>query len=784
MKYDSFIMLACLYCFVLHAHGMVYSKIEFDVSDKSAIEQMGNMGIALEETHVTIEGKGILFVSEIERQMIESKGIQFNTLISDVVEEYQQRRLNDNFDTSSIQRSDVKNFPYGSMGGFYTHKEYLNLIDSIQKVYPSLMSSRKSIGKSHENRDIWAFKISDNVTTEESSTEQVAYFDALHHCREVTTLTTTMYFVLWLLENYNKDPLATYIVNNRELHFVPMVNPDGYLYNESTNPTGGGMWRKNRRVSANNTFGVDLNRNYSYGFGLDNGSSPVASSDTYRGPSAFSEPEAVVVRDFVKKVKPVTANILHAFAGQYLIPYTHNTTNPNYDIYSELTIPTAEQNNYFYGNCYTVLDYFSSGTTIDYFHSEGIFTWLPEMGGDSFWPVQSKILPLAMENLSFMKMIALAAGSYPVFHTFEIAKPVGSLKLDTIPLKITIKNRGLSVSTPEATVKVTSLSPSVNISPASQTISNISSRKEKTSSAPFVLSFVPGSSIAKTLSVVVDVQQMGATISLDTIKIPTANGVILFSDAAENGMANWNSSIPETWDTTSIASNSGTRAFADSPKSNSKNSINSSLTLQKPISLKNTQSPMLTFWAKWSLQRLSDYATVEISTDNGTTWKGVGGSNSLSMSGKFMYTGNKDWIYETIALTEYIGKDILVRFNSFTNSTKSGDGIYLDDIKIVNYQDNNVPISNPKTENIRSGLQTFTYNQGALHCNLVLSTTTALHLKVYDQRGRIVVNKEIIASSGSSKITIPLFEQIAPGAYIAVIQGKNVTANQKFIIFK
>ena len=106
--------------------------------------------------------------------------------------------------------------------------------------------------------------------------------------------------------------------------FVPVVNVDGLLYNEQTVPGGGGMWRKNRRVNGNGSFGVDINRNFSTGWGLDNGSSSDGSQETYRGTAAFSEPEALAQRDCINAIQPKTACLLHSVAGHYLIPYTYN----------------------------------------------------------------------------------------------------------------------------------------------------------------------------------------------------------------------------------------------------------------------------------------------------------------------------------------------------------------------------------------------------------------------------------------------------------------------------
>ena len=122
---------------------------------------------------------------------------------------------------------------------------------------------------------------------------------SLHHAREPGSLSAVIYYLSYLLENYSTDTHIKTIIDNTELYFVPCVNPDGYIYNITTYPGGGGMWRKNRRVNAGGSFGVDLNRNYGYNWGFDNvGSSPNGVSDTYRGASAFSEPETQAVRNF------------------------------------------------------------------------------------------------------------------------------------------------------------------------------------------------------------------------------------------------------------------------------------------------------------------------------------------------------------------------------------------------------------------------------------------------------------------------------------------------------
>ena len=107
-------------------------------------------------------------------------------------------------------------------------------------------------------------------------------------------------------------------------------------YNRSTNPSGGGMWRKNRRNNGDGTYGVDLNRNFGFAWGYDNlGSSPTPGSETYRGPSAFSEPESQAVRDLALLKNYKTHFNLHSYQNAFLYPWGSVS-------YTHLTLPTSD----------------------------------------------------------------------------------------------------------------------------------------------------------------------------------------------------------------------------------------------------------------------------------------------------------------------------------------------------------------------------------------------------------------------------------------------------------
>ena len=151
------------------------------------------------------------------------------------------------------------------------------------------------VGKSYQGRTIWAAKVSDNVKDDENEPEVL--FDALHHAREHLTIEQILDTFTQLTTRYGSDTRITNIVDRRETWFIFALNPDGWEYDLQGSPYRG--WRKNRQPNANGTVGTDLNRNYGYRWGCCGGSSGSPGAWNYRGTSAFSTPEARVIRDFV-----------------------------------------------------------------------------------------------------------------------------------------------------------------------------------------------------------------------------------------------------------------------------------------------------------------------------------------------------------------------------------------------------------------------------------------------------------------------------------------------------
>lgn len=168
------------------------------------------------------------------------------------------------------------------------------------------------IGKSLEGRSIWALKISDNPGVREND-EPTVLFNSMHHAREVMTPEVSMDVIEYLLSNYENDSRVKNWVDRNEIWVVPMLNVDG----NNQVWQGKNLWRKNTRDG----HGVDLNRNYPFGWNSCNGSSGRTSDDDYRGPEPASEPETRALMNLVAEIKPVFDISYHSYSELVLYPY-------------------------------------------------------------------------------------------------------------------------------------------------------------------------------------------------------------------------------------------------------------------------------------------------------------------------------------------------------------------------------------------------------------------------------------------------------------------------------
>ncbi|MEZ4847351.1 MAG: M14 family zinc carboxypeptidase [Bacteroidia bacterium] len=768
----NFVGLFFVVMFTLQGWGQTtYSLVEIDPSEEYLLVELLQEGLDADHFIRNENGKIETVIPIEEIVWLDQKGINCQIIIPDLSAHYAQNLQRDLSNISQRNACGLQNFDTGGMGGYHTYNEMVMHLDSMRHLFPQLITAKQQIGTSIEGRPIWAVKISDHPELNESLTEPAVYADALTHAREPISLEVTLYFMWWLLENYGTDPEATYLVNEREIFLVPVVNPDGYVFNEMTHPNGGGLWRKNRRFDSvgNVCYGIDLNRNFSFGWGDGGGSSNDPCSNTFRGTTPFSEPETQAIQTYLDSINPVIAFSIHSYGNKFLNPLGFRDSVVNYDIYAELAGECIPPYYSGYGTVKQMLNYTSSGTTRDYFHINGIYGWTPEVGS-SFWDAPSTICRQVQAFLKSFKTISWAAGACAKFQNADAGIAISG---QTFDMELRLKNIGLTRDAQNVSVSLKPLTNNVQVLNQTAIIPAIGPQKRM--SRTFQLKVKPNAGFLEPMTFQVEVQQEGVISDIDTLTFYTGNQQGLLMESFEQGKTLWQtSSTGLLWDTTYIAQCDGNVSIADSRYGNYQANASSFLTLKSPIDLQNSHFPKLEFWAKWSLEPYRDYLYVEVKKTNENVWKQVPGTFGYN------YTGHHPWMREQIDLSAFKDQLINLRFHLQSDFVVQGDGVYIDDLRIVDYTEwatgfsedllgMNVSISpNP--------------NNGIFSLNIDAEKRGEMTLTLLDLSGQQMrLPKKILFMAGSQAIPVNL-DKPASGVYLLAIETEGRRDVLKMII--
>ena len=225
------------------------------------------------------------------------------------------------------------------------------------------------------------------------------------HAREWIGVMVTTCIADRLVRGYDTDPRVHKLLTDYTFHVVPLMNPDGYEYSWRSDR----YWRKNRQAP----YGVDLNRNWSVGFGT--GSSSNKRSQVYRGPYAFSEPETRAVRDLALRLDLAAHIDFHSYGQLILYPWSHTKKPaPDHDRLTALGDVMASAIRSIHGKKYKLMTatdlYAAGGTAPDWTYGDrgamGFTIELRPNGGKGFVLPPDQIIPTCDE--SFAAVVALA----------------------------------------------------------------------------------------------------------------------------------------------------------------------------------------------------------------------------------------------------------------------------------------------------------------------------------------------------------------------------------------
>ncbi len=712
--------LICL-CFLIFANAqnskqtvLKYHKVKIE-GDASLTQALLKLGITIDhaerkENSITTE------IGDDELALLKQNHIKHTVLINDMAAFYAERAkqdfLNPNKTTSlpNCNYPTVKKpskFHLGSMGGFYTYPEFLNIIDSMAILYPSIIKAKAAIDptQSIEGRTIWYLKISDNPNVDESEPELL--YSAVHHAREPASMSQLIFYMWYMLENYATNPDVKFLVDNTEMFFVPCVNPDGYIYNYTTNPTGGGMWRKNRRNNGGGTMGVDLNRNYGYNWGYDNtGSSPTPSSDTYRGTAAFSEPETQAMRNFCNTRQFKTALNAHTYSNLLIYPwgYLPSYYTPALDsaTFVNWSVLMCETSRFLYGTGDQTVMYVTNGDSDDWMYGEQtskpkIMSMTPEAGsaGDGFWPVASRITDIC--KTTFNQNITLAKN---VTNFGMVRDDQDRFFSSNGYIKYNIQRLGLTPG--NFTVSIAPVGLGLATTGAPKVYTGMAQNQTINDSISYTLS--GGLTSAQNIKYALAVDN-GFYIHYDTITKIYGIPVTVLNDPC-NATTNWSAG---GWGVSTTKFKTAPGSITDSPIGNYANNANKTISLLSNLNLSGASYAHLQYWTKFKLEKNYDFVQIYGSTNNGSTWQTLCARYETAPSSfggtDPVYDGLQDgWVKEEMDLSAFVGGNLMIKFNLTSDAGSTDDGFYFDNFLVRKI---NTVTSDIKTINVAEGLSVY-----------------------------------------------------------------------------
>jgi hypothetical protein len=349
-------------------------------------------------------------VKETFKALLEEMKIKFSATSNNV----QQALDAEKIPAPRNRASTVKNGEWFTK--FLKYEEIMRAIDTLVTNYPSLVKT-ESIGKTHQGRPITV------VTVGGGKNKPAIWLDGGIHAREWASPATVLFILNKLVTTYNTDANIKALVDGATWYIVPVLNPDGYVKTHTVDR----MWRKNARPRSCSRSsccdGVDLNRNFGYGFG-GAGTSPDSCDDTHRGPSAFSEPESQAVRNFILNHKDIKAYLtIHAYSQMWFYPFGDkvNSYSDDVDELADVAQRGADALRALYGTRYDVgtaadLLYEAAGGSDDW--AKGVagikYVYCLELRpegdapGNGFILPPNQIVPTAEETWAGLSVVARA----------------------------------------------------------------------------------------------------------------------------------------------------------------------------------------------------------------------------------------------------------------------------------------------------------------------------------------------------------------------------------------
>lgn len=309
--------LSVLFCSIAFAAAETYEGYKiYDINTNNAFEKEVLLRLSANENYdffdlPRIMGKPARVMIQPQDQAdfettLNRFGLTFAVINENVAESIAEEAAQNNYVRAA---ADVNGrISFAAFQRFDAINAYL---DELAKSYSSRVTV-KTIGQSHEKRAMKAITITNG---DGRANKKVILMDAGIHAREWIAPAAALYVIQELVENFSAN---SHLLKDYDWVILPVVNPDGYEYTHTTSR----MWRKTRKPVTSSCYGTDANRNFDFHWG-EVGASSLSCSDTFKGQTAFSEPETQLLRDLMLSLtgRAKFYLTLHSYGNYLLYPW-------------------------------------------------------------------------------------------------------------------------------------------------------------------------------------------------------------------------------------------------------------------------------------------------------------------------------------------------------------------------------------------------------------------------------------------------------------------------------
>lgn len=669
-----------------------------------------------------------------------------------------------------------------------SHAEIGTILDDFAAAYPTLARTFQW-GSSVQGRELWGLVISDDVQNSEAEPE-VRYSSSIHG-DETVGIVLTLNFADYLLSNYGQPGYeeVTNLVDNYEIHLMPLHNPDGYVLDQ--------------RYNAN---GVDLNRNYPE----PDGSHPTQEVETQAMMSYIAGTHAVVSLNYHGG----------ALVANYLWDWTY-TLAPDNDALIPLCLDYSTTNLPMYNGSFSQgitngADwYVATGTLQDWaYHAHGDINTTLEVSNTK-WPSAGTLTTFWNDNRESMLNYAEAARygingvvtgddtGLPLDATVTIvgnAKPVHTdpahgdyyklLPTGTYDVVVSADGyidrtfTGVSTVWGTPTVLDVALLPlasgdltgyvgaagglplAARVDAYTYPLHQLTATTYADASGDFTLSglFYGEYTLEYRLDGYITGEQL-VTLDAPAVTAPdmlldASEEILVFSTDFDAGdMAGW--TVDAGWGPVAPGADGSAYAVNDSPSGSYPNNAGLACAMSSGADLSGVFEGTLSFRAKWDIETNWDGCQLQVSVGGGA-WSPVatahtqnGSGQGAQNSGEPYYEGSQAaWVSETVDLDPWLGEaDVRFRFLLSSDSSITKDGFHFDTFVIEGL---GVVVSDtsdtPAAFTRLDGVHPNPFNPGTT-VSYELAAPGRAVLEIFDVQGRLVrtlLDGELPAGPGTA----------------------------------